>query len=133
MTKQDTKIRELQRQITEKENALEKIANPKYLTNRVYKLYSTTFNLNVLKEEELNFLWLRFKIMQDTAEEYGIEYVHDGEPVEDILHDITLRKNVLTYRKQTEELAKAKQRLSQLLSDEAKLEDELTSIASLLS
>lgn len=131
----DSKILTLKKQIIEKRNMLDKIKKRfSPVTNCSIELEGERYNLNVLQKEQLIFLMVRLNTHRLSAADLGIldDYVISGYKIEDWITDIKAKLEVISRVEEERKLKVMEDKLTQLLSNEKKVELEIDEIASLL-
>lgn len=130
--KNDEKIRLLQKAIAEKKEALDGNVRFVPVTNCLLRLpwMASAANINVLGKMELVYYASQLKVLQSTAEEIcpGEEFKLDIWSIETWLTDIKNRLLVLNRKNEESRLEALNRQLASLLSNEAKIDDELKKI-----
>jgi hypothetical protein len=136
MNPNDLRIKELQQKVQEQEANLSEKQKYRYVTNSVLNLDGTTYNLHVLNLPSLLDLTAKlfnYEASFTKAKEYLelTDYASniDGYSIEEWLQDIKTRVELLKWQIKKDNLRSAKERLKQLLSEEAKVADTLDRIA----
>jgi hypothetical protein len=136
MNPNDQRIKELQQKVQEQESNLSEKQKYRYVTNSILNLDGTTYNLHVLNLSSLLDLTAKlfnYEISFTKAKEYLelTDYASniDGYSIEEWLQDIKARVELLKWQAKKDNLRFAKERLKQLLSEEAKVADTLEQIA----
>ena len=136
VNKNDKKIKELQAVIATKKAALD--GNTRFIpvTNCLLRLpwMTNAANLNVLSKMELVYYASQLQTLQKTVEEFcpGEELHLDSWSIQTWLTDIRNRLFVLNRKNEEARLEALNKQLSSLLSNEAKVDDELAKILSSL-
>lgn len=128
----DDKILLLQKQIEEKKAKVESGKRFAPVTNCVLKFREQTYNLNVLQREGLALLLVELHVLNDKALEMELDLTLSGYSIQDWIQDVTSKLSVLDVREEMSKLKQMEQKLSELLSNEKRVELEIEAIAELL-
>jgi hypothetical protein len=141
MAKNDDKIKELMALVAEKKKALGDKPKATWSTNAVFKYNSNEFfNLNTVKEpkvlvEALAFLMQRTTMITEASRALGVA-AHNpewgGYSVADWVSDFKTRLAIVNWETKKAELEATQVKLNTLVSEEARTEMEIDSIAKLL-
>lgn len=139
--KNDEKIKELLAKIEVKKQELGVRPKASWNTNGIFKLPEGHVNLNAVKDYEILLVSASKLISMSesrakAAELIGLDkhtsFVHDGYPIEDWLADFKLRVAILNWEAEKLKLDALQKKLDSLRSEEAKTEQELSDITSML-
>lgn len=128
----DDKILLLQKQIEEKKAKIEGSKRFVPVTNCVLKFREQAYNLNVLQREGLTLLLVELHVLNDKALEMELDLVLSGYNIQDWIQDVASKLSVLDVREEMSKLKQMEQKLSELLSNEKRVELEIEAIAELL-
>lgn len=132
MSKNDDKILQLKKVITEKKEELKTVKRFSPLTNCVLNLDNQTYNLNVLQVDDLKFLLIKLNMYLISANDLDIAFNVSGYNVSEWMSDIKSKIEIFEHKKKESDLKALESKLDKMLSDEKKTELELDEIASLL-
>lgn len=128
----DDKILLLKKQIEEKKAKIEQNKRFTPTTNCVMDFRDKTYNLNVLTRETLVLLLVELHVLNDKALAMDLDLVLSGYNIQNWIHDIASKLSVLDVRAEMAKLKQMEQKLSELLSEDKKVELEIEAIAELL-
>ena len=131
--KNDEKILLLKKQIEEKKAKIEKNKRFNPVTNCILTLKGQTYNLNVLTQDELKLLYIELDLIHDKMCGMDWDLSLSGYPIIIWLEDIQSKLSVLQIRDEVSKLKTMEQKLSDLLSDDKKIELEINAIEEMLS
>ena len=131
--KNDEKILLLKKQIEEKKAKIEKNKRFTPITNCILTFRGQTYNLNVLTQDELKLLYIELDLIHDKMCEMDWDLSLSGYPIIIWLEDIQSKLSVLQIRDEVSKLKTMEQKLSDLLSDDKKIELEINAIEEMLS
>lgn len=134
MNKNDTKNEALVKQIEQKEKTLVK-PNIQLKTNCSLNIFGSTKNLNVCNKEALVLLKVQLNMMGISAKDMGIsadEVIIGGFSLTDWMSDINAKIELCEYNDAKTALAKMKDKLNKLLSEDRRTEMALNDIESML-
>ena len=134
MSKNDTRILELKKQIEAKKKYLsERKVRFSPETNCILDLDGTNQNLNVAADDVLMFLLLKLNLYVMSADDLEMPLpTISGYPVELWISDIKNKLEVSGIRREENNLKAMEAKLDKLLSEEKKTELEIDDIAFLL-
>lgn len=134
MSKNDTRILELKKQIEAKKKDLsERKVRFSPETNCILDLDGTKYNLNVAADDVLMFLLLKLNLYVMSANNLEMPLpTISGYSVDLWISDIKNKLSVSGLRREEVDLKKMESKLDKLLSEEKKTELEIDEIASLL-
>ena len=132
--KNDEKILELKKQIENKRQILKK-QNVSYspITNCLLVLDKVTYNLHV---ENLELMLIKVNMMVIAAKDAGLnpsEFIISGFSLNDWLEDIKGLLSVQRYKKENNKLNELEKQLTNLLTEDKKVELEIENLAALLN
>lgn len=141
MSKNDKKIRVYQAKVEEKREELGYKPTPQFITNKLIALPDGTVNINVLRTQsaigtvamQLGLLLLGAEKAQQLLG--GLEppaILLEGTDIMDSIHDLKEQLDLVKWNEQAKELATMEDKLKGLLSEEARVEDELSELGKLL-
>lgn len=131
--KNDDKILELKKQIENKKQILNKqkiMYSPK--TNCLLVLDKITYNLHV---ENLELMLIKINMMIMAAKDVGInpsEFIVSGFSLNDWFEDIKGLLSMQKYKKENNKLNELENQLTNLLTEDKKVELEIENLAALL-
>jgi len=133
--KNDAKILALKTKIEEKKKLL-KVKIKLAKTNCVIALDGINYNLNVTDSQTLLYLMARLTILKETCAKFS--HLKDntlrfsGYSIDNWLYDISNKLDSLSNKEETSNLHVIEEKLTKLLSDDAKIESEIDNIDALL-
>jgi len=129
-TVNDIKIMELRGQIIIKKDKLNKIKKFSPITNCSIEVDGIRSNIQVLAKEQLIALIVKLNCYKISAKELGLldEYIISGYNVRDWIEDIKAKLDVVSRKDEERKLTEMENKLHYLLSNEKKIELELTEI-----
>lgn len=130
----DEKILELKKQIEIKKSKLEKSNKFSPVTNCSLDLDGIRFNLNVLNKEQLILIAVKLNMYNMSYKnlEFEDEFIITGYSIKDWLTDIKSKIDILSKKEEESKLKVMESKLNQLLSEDKKVELELSEIEKLL-
>lgn len=130
----DTKIIELKKQIEEKRKKLEGIKKFTPITNCSIEADGIRYNINVLTKELLISLVVKLHSYRLSAKDLGLldDYFISGYKVDEWITDLKARLDVVSCKDEERKLKTLEDKLENMLSNEKKVELELSEIAELL-
>lgn len=132
--KNDEKILELKKQIENKRQALNKQEfSYSPITNCLLVLDKVTYNLRV---ENLELMLIKVNMMVMAAKDAGLnpsEFIISGFSLNDWLEDIKGLLSVQRYKKENNKLNELEKQLTNLLTEDKKVELEIENLAALLN
>ena len=131
--KNDEKILLLKKQIEEKKAKIAKNKRVTPITNCILTFRGQTYNLNVLTQDELKLLYIELDLIHDKMCGMDWDLSLSGYPIIIWLEDIQSKLSVLQIRDEVSKLKTMEQKLSDLLSDDKKIELEINAIEEMLS
>lgn len=131
--KNDEKILLLKKQIEEKKAKIEKNKRFNPVTNCILTFKGQTYNLNVLTQDELKLLYIELDLVHDKMCEMDWDLSLSGYPIATWLEDVKDKLSALQIRDEMAKLKQMEQKLSDLLSDDKKIELEINAIEEMLS
>jgi hypothetical protein len=140
MSKNDDKIKQLMETISTKRKLLGIRPKVSYHTNGLLNLLNTSvLNINIASENDLiefiSDLKQKEYFHKIACEELNIpvkKFIYNNYAVEDYIDDATARMSVILYDIKRKELDSLEKKLSTLLSEDARTENELNNISKLL-
>lgn len=128
----DNKILELKKQIEEKREKLKSVKRFSPITNCIIELDGTKHNIQVLKKEQLILIACKLQSYKNSSKELDLELNINGFNVDDWLSDIKSRLDILSVKDETSKLSSMEDTLTDLLSNEKKVELEIEEIEKML-
>ena len=135
MSKNDEKVLQLKQQIEEKKKALSKIKKFTATTNCSINFDGTQININTLQRDGLIQLYVKLNALQLSAIDLGIldEFNISGYNISEWIEDVKNKLEALTVKQEEAKLKQMEIRLTQLLSEDKKVELELEEIVKSLA
>lgn len=128
----DSKIKELKKQIQDKLDNITKISKD-FKTNLILEFHDNTYNLNVLPVNALQERLIQLYLYQIAIDALNItDYTIAGYSVEDWIYDIQKLLEIYEQNKKIKELKANLAKLDTLMSDAAKTEEFLDGLAQML-
>lgn len=130
----DKRILELKKMIESKREKLGRIARFSATTTLMISFEGLNLNLNVLSKDQLILLLVKLHALVTSAKELGYEgkVFISGFTLEDWISDINGKLEFLSKKDEEKSLKLAETKLTELLSEDKKVELELDAIASFL-
>lgn len=130
----DQKIMELKKQIEEKKSKISKAQKFMPVTNCSIEIDGTRYNLQVLNKEQIISLLVKLNAYAMSAELLEIleDYNISGYNVMDWIKDLKSKLDNVNRKDEEQKLKVMETKLDQLLSNDKKVELELSEIESLL-
>lgn len=130
MSKNDEKVLQLKQQIEEKKKALSKIKKFTATTNCSINFEGSQININTLQKEGLVQLYVKLNALQQSATDLGLldDFNISGYNISEWVEDVKNKLEALTIKQEEFKLKQMETRLTQLLSDDKKVELELEEI-----
>jgi hypothetical protein len=129
MNNNDEKILKLREQIAAKKALLNTATKTSLKTNLVLHLEEKTYNLNVLPAADLGMLTIRLNMYKISASDLKLtDVVISGYAIDDWLEDIFAKVNYVNTKAEKLKLAEMEKRLAELLSNDKKIELELSNL-----
>lgn len=130
----DQRILMLKKHIEDKKEKLGRIARFSPTTSLIIDFEGAKLNLNVLVKEQLIVLLVKLHALLNSAEVLGYKdkVVISGFSLEDWISDIKGKLDFLSKKDEEKALKLAEAKLTELLSEDKKIELELDAIASFL-
>jgi hypothetical protein len=127
----DRLILTLKKQIQDKKDALKSTEKFAPVTNCSLEIFGARWNLNVLGKQELLALLVNLNCDKMSAENLGVlnEYTLSGFKVTEWITDIKARLMIVDRKAEEARLKNMEDKLYNLLSNEKKVELELSEIA----
>lgn len=136
MNKNDDKILELRNKIAKEKEELGTYKSQSIKTNCVLNIMGTICNLNVLQEEDLRMLLVvlnSYKMsIKDLNDVQFQTLKFSGYDIEDWISDVTEKLKANYYKVRKQELNKLETKLNTLLSEDKRIELELSEIENLI-
>ena len=132
MKTNDQKIMELKKQIEEKKLALSKSQKFHPITNCSIEFDGVRYNINASPKDSLIVLLVKLNAMRMSADDLGMNLEISGFGVQDWIKDIKLKLEHTNRKDEESKLKVMESKLTQMLSDEKKVELELGEIESFL-
>lgn len=130
----DEKILQLKEQIKDKKGKLKNKKKFTPVTNCSIEVDGVRYNLQVVSKEILVSLLVKLNSYRISSEDLGLEeeYIISGYKLEDWIIDIKLRLEVMSQKEEESKLQALESKLHFLLSNDKKVELEISKIESLL-
>jgi hypothetical protein len=130
MSKNDDKILQLKEQIDIKKKLLSKSKKFVALTNCSINFEGVQININTLQKDGLVQLLVKLNSLKNSAIELGLldDYNISGYNISEWVEDLKNKLDVLSVKQEEFKLKQMEERLSQLLSEDKKVELELEDI-----
>jgi hypothetical protein len=129
----DEKIIKLKSQIEEKKSKLSKCEKFTPVTNCSLDLEGIRFNLNVQSKEQLTLLRIKLNCYLMSVKDLKLEGVTiSGFAIEDWITDIKSKLSIISRKEEESKLKIMEDKLTELLSNDKKIELEIESIEQLL-
>jgi len=133
MEANDSKILELKKQIEEKKKKIKKSKKFTPNTNCVLTFQGITNNINVLNEEQLINLHINLVMFYNTAIDLDYNDVKlSGYSLPNWIEDVQSKIENLSIKKEVSKLNQMEEKLHQLLSNDKKVELEISAIEDML-
>lgn len=134
--KNDTQIKKLLKQITDKKNELGDKPRSSWKTNGVFKDVSRSTNINTINSIETCVNIVSILLGERESRVSAAKYLdlpldfgcRDGFPIDDWLSDFKLRSTMILWDKEKKKLKVLESKLKDLRSEDAKTEDALADI-----
>ena len=135
--KNDERIMKLREEIERKEKDLKgKSSRFQPITNCIFNFSGGVYNIHTMSEGGLTYTLIRLNALRISMKDLGIDEstVLDGFdfPLVDIISDIKSRISMLQYNREKSKLARLKDELTKLLSDDKQTELEIDKIEKLI-
>jgi hypothetical protein len=134
MKTNDEKVMQLKKQIEEKKSKLKKNEKFAPITNCSIELDGARLNLNVLNKEQLLYILVKLNMYNMSCKDLGVfdTFQISGYLVGDWMNDVKSKLEILSIKEEENKLKAMENKLTQLLSEDKKVELELDEIANLL-
>lgn len=133
MEANDSKILELKKQIEEKKKKIKKSQKFTPNTNCILTFQGITNNINVLNEEQLINLHINLVMFYNTAIDLDYNDVKlSGYSLQNWIEDVQSKIENLSIKKEVSKLNQMEEKLHQLLSNDKKVELEISAIEDML-
>lgn len=131
----DSKILKLKEQIKSKKEKLNKIKKFSPITNCILDLDGQKYNIQVLNRQQVISLLIKLNCYKSSAEELELldDYEINGYKLNDWIEDLKSKLDILSVREEESKLKQMELKLDRLLSEDKKVELELSEIESMLS
>ena len=135
MSKNDEKVLQLKQQIEEKKKTLSKIKKFTAITNCSINFDGAQININTLQRDGLVQLYVKLNALQLSAIDLGLldELNISGYNISEWIEDVKNKLEALTVKQEETKLRQMEIRLTQLLSEDKKVELELEEIVKSLA
>jgi len=133
-TSNDSKIMTLKTQIINKRKQLDGVKKFSPITNCSIEVDGVRYNINVLIKEQLISLMVKLNSYMISAKELRLleEYIISGFNVQDWISDIKAKLDVVSRKDEERKLKTMEDKLDYLLSNDKKVELEISEIEALL-
>ena len=133
-TTNDSKIMTLKTQIISKRKQLDGVKKFSPITNCSIEVDGARCNINVLVKEQLISLIIKLNAYMHSAKDLGLleEYIISGYNVQDWITDIKSKLDVVSRKDEERKLKSMEDKLDYLLSNDKKVELEISEIEALL-
>lgn len=130
----DSKIIELKKQIQEKRDKIDSTKRFSPITNCNFEFEETRYNINVLQKEQLTLILVKLNMYRLSVKDLELsnEFTISGYKLEEWIADIKSRIDILSRKDEEKKLKLMEDKLTELLSNEKKVELELDEIANML-
>lgn len=130
----DQRVLEMKKQIEEKKVYLAKSQKFTPITNCSIEIDGVRYNIQVLNKEQLTMLMLKLNSIRLSAKdlELNSEVTISGYALEDWISDLKSKLDFVNRKEEENKLKAMELKLTQLLSEEKKVELEINEIESLL-
>lgn len=132
MKNNDDKILDLKKQIGEKKNLLKKIKKFAPITNCILDLDGVKTNIQVLNKQQLVLLASKLHSYDNSAKELGLSLEIGGFLATEWIEDIKLKLDTLNVKEEERKLKLMEDKLTNLLSNDKRVELEINEIEELL-
>lgn len=130
MSKNDDKVLQLKQQIEEKKRVLSNIKKFTAVTNCSINFEGAQININTLQKDGLVQLYVKLNALQLSAIDLGLldDFYISGYNISEWVEDVKNKLEALTVKQEESKLKQMETRLTQLLSEDKKVELELEEI-----
>lgn len=130
----DSKILKLKEQIKIKKEKLDKVKRFSPITNCILDLDGQKYNIQVLNRQQVINILVKLNCYKSSAEELKLlnDYEISGYKLNDWIEDLKSKLDILSMREEESKLKQMELKLDRLLSEDKKVELELSEIESLL-
>lgn len=134
-TKNDKIILNLKKQVEEKKAAIKKSSKFTPITNCSIEFSGTRYNINVQQKDGLIALLVHLNALKNSAIELDLldSYVISGYNIEDWITDLKARLAYVTRKEEENKLKAMEDKLHSLLSNEKKVELEISALEESIS
>lgn len=131
----DSKILKLKEQIKIKKEKLDKVKRFSPITNCILELDGQKYNIQVLNRQQVISLLVKLNCYKLSAEDLKLLYEFEisGYKLNDWINDLKSKMEILSMRDEESKLKQMELKLDKLLSEDKKVELELSEIESMLS
>lgn len=132
MKNNDETILTLKKEIERKREKLG--AKPTFLPKSkcIFIFNSVSYNINVLKQPELELLHTQFNVLNEAAKSFNYKLQIDNCSIDDLITDVENKLKVIKYNTDVKQFEQLENKLTSLMSEDVKTNLELNAIMDIL-
>lgn len=132
MKNNDETILTLKKEIERKREKLG--AKPTFLPKSkcIFTFNSVSYNINVLKQPELELLHTQFNVLNEAAKSFNYKLQIDNCSIDDLITDVENKLKVIKYNTDVKQFEQLENKLTSLMSEDVKTNLELNAIMDIL-